>query len=210
MDLDRITVKAPLHHWQEILEEWVFVNKKIARITKGKFAPYLYKERTNLGVLASAGVKSGWAALEECRTEKSGKEDETLSYQGRADLLLWRDNRHDQVEAKFMRRSLTAPTLKRIETVHGKAKNDAVRSTSNESKKENFIALTFIVPWVKNGEITDKTPSHINVFLDDLYRELKPTIFASVFPGEVGAPLVGAEHRTGLGIILIGEVMKSL
>lgn len=205
MNLERIVVKTPLRHWQEILEEWVFMNKKITRITKGKFAPYSYKERTNLGVLASAAVKTGWAALEECRAEKSEKEDEALFYQGRADLLLWRDTRNDQVEAKFMRRSLTAPSLKRIETVHGKAKGDAARSTSNESKKENFVALTFIVPWIKSGEKTDETHGQVNDFLDSLYQELKPTIFASVFSGE--APLVGAEYRTGLGVILIGHAV---
>ena len=208
MNLDKIVVKPPLRHWQEILEEWVFMNKKITRITNGKFAPYSYKERTNLGVLASAAVKTGWAALEECRTEKSEKEDETLSYQGRADLLLWRDARNDQVEAKFMRRSLTAPTLKRIEKVHGKARGDAARSTTNESKKENCVALTFIVPWVKSEEKKDDTHGQVEALIDSLYRELKPTIFAYVFSWDV--PLVGAEHRTGLGVILIGHAVLRL
>jgi len=205
MNIERHIAKAPLRHWHEILEEWVFMNKKISRVTKGKFVPYSYKERTNLGVLAGAAVKTGWAALEECRAEKAEKEEKTLFYPGRADLLLWRDTINDQVEAKFMRRSLTAPTMKRIETVHRKAKGDAARSISNESKKENFVALTFIVPWVKKGAFTDETHGQVNDFLDSLICELKPTLLASVFPGE--APLVGAEHRTGLGIILIGHVV---
>jgi hypothetical protein len=204
MNTERIKVKAPLKHWQEILEEWVFINKKVFRVTNGDFSPYSYRERTNIGVLAGTAVKTGWSALEECSSEKTTTNDTAEVYQGRSDLLLWRDVRHDQVEAKFMRRSLNAPTLKRIETVHGKAKSDAMRSTSNESRKENFIALTFIVPWVENT-IEEDCSRKINIFLDELYTELKPTIFASVFPGK--STLVGAEHRAGLGVVLIGHAV---
>jgi hypothetical protein len=54
--IERLEVKEPLLHWREILEEWVFMNKKISSATKGKFVPYSYKERTNLDIMVVSNV----------------------------------------------------------------------------------------------------------------------------------------------------------
>jgi len=198
---DDILVKEPLEYWQEILEEWIFINKRTYRITNKQLAPYGYKERTNIGVLADAAVKTGWIALEECRSEKIAKHDKSKTGHGRSDLLLWRDIRHDHVEAKLTRVSLKSPTLKRINTVFSKAKRDVMRTTKKIEKEEKLIALTFIVPWVKKD--VEYNDGEIEEFIIRIKKEIDPTIFVCVFPGKV--ELVGAAGKYGLGVILIGN-----
>jgi hypothetical protein len=98
MKLGEVDVKSPLKHWEEILEQWVRLNREIFEHAKGKFAAYSYRERPNVGVMAGAAVRAGWVALEECWSEKEGASGVR---NGRADLWLWRDIHHERIEAKF-------------------------------------------------------------------------------------------------------------
>ena len=57
MKLGEVDVKPPLKHWEEILEQWVRLNREIFEHAKGKFAAYSYRERPNVGVIPDSAVK---------------------------------------------------------------------------------------------------------------------------------------------------------
>lgn len=139
---DRVVTKSPMKHWHEILEEWVSQVRKISRITDKmsrstgeEFTPYAYREQTNVGVLASAATRAGWAALQERRVEKQANDGIRDNYLGRADLLLCNGTIIDQIEAKLTRCSLSSPALKRVVSKHNKAIVDSKKLSSNSTKK---------------------------------------------------------------------------
>ena len=98
---DHIKVKRPLGYWKELLQEWVFMVHRVYRVSKKRTSVHAEKERANTGLLAAAATRNGWVALEECRTEKVDKHLKNGTYHGRCDLVLWRDSRHHEIEAKF-------------------------------------------------------------------------------------------------------------
>jgi hypothetical protein len=203
MKLGEVDVKSPLKHWEEILEQWVRLNREIFEHAKGKFAAYSYRERPNVGVMAGAAVRAGWVALEECWSEKEG----ALSVRnGRADLWLWRDIHHERIEAKF---TTDGPSelIKKIRLRHESAKADA-RKLGNLIDAQN-VALTFIVLRVRDNEKEDFEKSVVEV--TNHCRDLSPKIFASVFPGWV--PRLGAdkneEGKYAQGVIVIGDIVTA-
>ncbi len=206
MKLDRIEVSAPLLHWEGILQRWICLNKEIYHATKGEFAPYSCRERPNIGVMACAAVKAGWAALEECWSEKNAKPNAKETYHGRVDLMLWRESRHERIEAKFTCDGFLE--LKRkIKTRHDSAKDEAARL--GRSPNSRNLALTFIVPRVEHYDL--KLFQDAALDLMGHCMKLSPAIFASVFPGK--APRrTGDEHDENMisaGIIVIGDIASS-
>lgn len=198
MKLDRIEVSAPLLHWKGILEQWVWLNKEIYNATKGEFAAYSYRERTNIGVMACAAMKAGWAAFQECCSEKNAR-----LTPGRVDLMLSCNGFHEQIEAKFTCDGF-GKLKGKIKRKHDSAKTDAAALARLPNSRN--LALTFIVPRVNDYDLN---PFHDAVLdLMDHCMKLSPAIFGSVFPGK--APRrSGAEseqHMISAGIIVIGDV----
>ena len=128
---DHIKVKRPLGYWKELLQEWVFMVHRVYRVSKKRTSVHAEKERANTGLLAAAATRNGWVALEECRTEKVDKHLKNGTYHGRCDLVLWRDSRHHEIEAKFARISIDARTNNRIDKAHARALEDSSRSTGS-------------------------------------------------------------------------------
>lgn len=118
-------------YWRELLEQWVFLVERVHRVTGEKHAVYSYKERTNVGILAAAATANGWIALEECRSTKYLGVDSDEVYQGRSDLRIWRDKRHHEVEAKFLRVALASSSTSRLTKASEKSISDAARSVKS-------------------------------------------------------------------------------
>ncbi|OQA93940.1 MAG: hypothetical protein BWY27_00006 [Bacteroidetes bacterium ADurb.Bin234] len=204
---DDVRAKRPLRYWKELLYEWVLMVHRVYRVSNKKASVYAEKERANTGLLAAAAIKNGWVALEECRTEKSHKQFKRSTYSGRCDLMLWRDIRYHEIEAKFSRISIVARSNVRVDKAYAKAVADSKRSTSAGYRSEKKIAITYIVPVVRPKLIKKLTDDQIAVRLKELIQaienEKKPTLIAYAFPGPV--QLVGSKN-IGLGVILIGVI----
>ncbi len=194
-------------YWHELLQQWVFLVERVHRLTKGQHAVYAYKERTNVGLLASAATANGWIALEECSSEKHVTTAKDHVYQGRSDIRIWRDKRHHEIEAKFLRVALTSSSNSRLEAASARAISDASRSIKNGSR-DRKIAVTFVAPMLTKTQCESLSPAEKHEYMEKLLQyisEQKPSFIAYAFPGEVEA--VGS-MRKSLGIILFGAEPK--
>ncbi|MBS0391448.1 MAG: hypothetical protein JSR23_09925 [Proteobacteria bacterium] len=193
-------------YWRELLEHWVFQVERGYRVTTGKDPVYKYKERTNVGLLAAAATANGWVALEECRSEKMTRDEEDR-YQGRSDLRIWRDSRHHELEAKFLRVALKSESTTRLDTATENSMQDAVRSLPSGAKFDRKIALTFAVPMVTTKQFERLGSEEVNRLLAELneyvLKNAKPDFFASVYPGK--AEVSGRPNRVSLGVVLFGR-----
>ncbi|NMG17468.1 hypothetical protein [Aromatoleum bremense] len=192
-------------YWRELLEQWVFLVERIHRVTVEKHSVYSYKERTNVGLLAAAATANGWIALEECRSEKYSSKDSEEVYQGRSDLRIWRDKRHHEIEAKFLRIALTSTSTTRLTKAAEKSVADAARSVESGDRFDRKIAVTFVVPTLTNSQadkLSEKMQSEHQERLINFIQEKKPSFMAYAFPGR--APVAGSLNRQALGVILFG------
>lgn len=204
--LSHVNVVSRYKYWRELLEHWVFLVERSYRVTDGQHAVYAYKERTNIGLLAASAVANGWLALEECRSEKYASEDGDDVYHGRSDLRIWRDKRHHEVEAKFLRVPLISESTTRLNRVAEKAIADAARSVATGERFDRKIAITFVVPMLTVSQFEKASPEDIRSNLERLIKyiqDTKPHFLACSFPG-IGT-VSGREHRRSLGVILFGR-----
>lgn len=206
---DHIEVRRPLTYWKELLNEWVFLVNRVYRISGGQASVYAEKERANTGLLAAAATRNGWVALEECRAQKRDRylKSTKYNYNGRCDLMIWRDKRHHIIEAKFARQLITARSNSKIEKAHRKAIADSIRSTSGGYKSEKMIAISYLVPVItpnqKESMSTEEIASRLKETIVSLRRQYRPNLFSYAFPGPVA---LQGSNNFGLGVILIGQI----
>ncbi len=93
-----VVTSARLDHWHKLLEAWCTVHELFCCIAEGD-AIWWHTERSNVGALAGAAWRIGWAALEEFGLDKVVKR---RAANGRGDLFLQSDTAHDYVEAKHV------------------------------------------------------------------------------------------------------------
>lgn len=203
---DHVRAKKSLAYWGELLQEWVFMVHRVYRISKKRSSVHGESERANTGLLAAAAVKNGWVALEECRTEKIAKKG-SETYYGRCDLVLWRDQRHHEIEAKCCRVNLFGSWERTIRS-HQRSMDDSSRSTYAGYRSEKKIAVTYIIPIItlKKLEIytDDEISSELLKMIKFLKKETSPRLLSYAFPGP--ADMEGREKKA-LGVILIGDLM---
>lgn len=203
----QVNVVSRYKYWRELLEHWVFLVERGYRVTEGKYAVYAYKERTNVGLLSASAVANGWVALEECRSDKYTSEDSDEVYQGRSDLRIWRDKRHHELEAKFIRVPLNSESTTKLDRIAEKAIADAVRSVATGARFDRKIAVTFVVPMLIESQIKKASPEDIRDSLDRLLKYIqstKPHFCASSFPG-IATVSGGRVDRRSLGVVLFGR-----
>jgi len=204
---DYVKAKGKLRYWNELLREWVFMVHRVYRISKKRSAVYAEKERANTGLLAAAAIKNGWVALEESITKKYDKNPGKETYRGRCDLVLWRDQKHHEIEAKFMRHVLFSKNRDRIDRVYNKAISDSYRSTFDGLRSEKKIAITYIVPVINPTRLEKSTgleiKHEISGLIKDIKKEYSPLLLSYAFPGPID---MEGTKRKALGVILIGEI----
>lgn len=202
----QVNVISRYEYWRELLEHWVFLVERGYRVTNGQHAVYAYKERTNVGLLSATAVANGWFALEECRSEKYSSQDSGDVYQGRSDLRIWRDKRHHELEAKFLRVPLISESTTRLNRTDENATKDAERAVGAGARFERKIAVTFVVPMLTVSQLQKTSEESIRSNLErllDYIQDTKPHFCASCFPG-IGT-VSGREHRRSLGVVLFGR-----
>lgn len=205
---DHSRAKHKLRYWNEILQEWIFMVNRVYRISKKHSGVHAEKERANTGLLAAAAVRNGWVALEESKTEKEDKNDSKSSYVGSCDLILWRDQRHHEIEAKFMRHVLFSSNRDKIIKTYNKAIADSLRSKYTGLRSEKKIAITYIVPIIAPSKLQayteDEIGKELQLLIKDIKQEFSPDLIAYTFPGEID--MVKKGNHKALGVIMIGNL----
>jgi hypothetical protein len=208
--------------WRPFLETWHELNEKCVKHTDGAYAPFCYRERTNVGILSSSAVKHDWVALEEYKTKKNvlGKR---LQYDGRADLFLIHKIKTRkvlfEVEAKLIRKNVGTEHGRQHERVLLRAKNAAGQNCPNNDHDyiEHKVALAFIVPFIVSSKKT--TTPDFNRFeqqtnLGSLIQSISdtsPELLAYSFVDKGCELLVGEsqEPKFGFGIIMAGNIVET-
>lgn len=202
-----VDVKRRYAYWRELLQQWCFLVERVYRVTGGNEAVYCYRERCNVGLLASAAATNGWVALEECALEKYIEGGSQEVYRGRADLRIWRDRRYHEVEAKFARLALSnSAKTPRFDKASEKALEDASRSVATGARVDRKVAVAFVVPTIPATPKRDIPEERIDQFRDLLVnriRKTEPAFMAWSFPGPAKAS--GSVDRMALGIVLFGK-----
>ena len=204
---DSVEVKRPLIYWRELLHEWTFMVHRVYRVSGKSNSVHAEKERANTGLLAAAATRTGWVALEESSVEKTDKYSAKLTYSGHCDLVLWRDKRHHEIEAKVTRPSLSSRSTNKLNKAHMKALSDSSRSTKAGLRSEKKIGITYAIPHMKPRALSLLSEDDIATKLLALIAEIrathKPTILAYAFPGPI--KMVKSKN-IGVGVILIGNI----
>lgn len=201
-----------LKEWGGILCQWICLNKGMYESSdkkNGIFPPYSFRERPNVGVMAAAAIKDGWFALEECWAEKNEVDS---TFDGRADLKIWRGNIQYQIESKF-----TCDSFDKLKNKISSRHKDAIKDAKNHRGEEKKIAMTFIVPRIEEKEY-EKVSFEKNLDdLIDLSRDFEPRyprFLGAVFPGKVERKTgdrhdtISSINKVSYGIIVIGHLVE--
>jgi len=203
MAFEFIETTEELSHWEGILHQWIYINKETYKTTNSVHAPYSYRERPNISALASAAVKAGWLALEECWLPKNNSFNE---YHGRADLMIWKENKSSIIEAK-----LTCDTFDKLKSKKIINRRDSSREDAKKcliTKASEHIALTFVIPrFEENQNNYSQNVTELIQFCRDLSPA--PGLFATTFPGQVSRKTgdKNDDQMFSSGVILIGEIV---
>jgi hypothetical protein len=133
-----------------ILKTWFSVLSNYA--VRAKDSPFWYRERTQIGFLAIAAWLSGWAVLEEWRTEKNsdGKKSN-----GRNDLWIGKGKLDWYIEAKHTWCEIhksEEKILKILNRAFSDAKSSMEKLKCESSKK---VAAVFVSPAWKGKSKSD-------------------------------------------------------
>lgn len=184
--------RSPL--FKDLIEKWDHTLREFENVMSVEDLPYVYGERTNLGLLAVASAQVGFIALEEYRTEKKGK-------YGRSDLWLY-NGVHSvdiSIEAKFCELSwnskIVAQKLKKL--------LDAAVDNAEVTKKYEgatySLGIAFIRPYnadpnqfisstywnqISNRSLTDADFCAMHLCRKDIWTKQK---YAKGYPGIVMA-----------------------
>jgi len=134
---------------KNLIEKWDQTLKDFENVMTIEDLPYVYGERTNIGLLAVAAAKIGFVVLEEYAQQKN---QDGQSKPGRADLWLYsEDNSLDiSIEAKFKELSWNS---KRVAELIKPILEDAVHDVEKVRPYEDArysLGIAFIRPYNAN------------------------------------------------------------
>ncbi len=145
-------ISALMNKWFKEMERY--------RDATGGDVSWWYTERANVGMLASAAVRSDWAALEEYSTDKARppKKGGKPSSKGRCDLYLMAPKQWDKNEVSFAFETkqvwqpigTSEPKLERIKKAWDRAVHDAGCLLSKEA--DHRMAGLFVVPYIQKAD----------------------------------------------------------
>jgi hypothetical protein len=193
----RVKQRKGMVHWEPLLEEWLLANARYCRVMDGDDAAYIYRERTQIGILSGAAWRCGRIALEETPKEK-GHRNKT-KWLGRTDLYMATEDTEELIEAKYKWLSLNSTQLAELAIkALGEALKDAKLTRSND-KDLRCIGLVFLpvyLPPSSQKSIDEKIASAIEEI-----SSLKCHSVAWFFPKEFRA------HKDGYKNIIPGVFM---
>lgn len=196
---------------RSLLGAWIEAAQRYTRLFKGDDCCWWYNERTNVSVLAGAAWTLGWAALEECPTEKhpskvtrteaeAEPEDENLRH-GRIDLYIATEEQGLTFEAKHAWQRL--PGNSGVSSGRKAARIAALQIQSKITDRR--YAATFIVPFFASNE--DLGGQHLQNWIQSQVTALSDATesYGYYFPTLQPGQLVNCQDFTYPGVILVIE-----
>jgi hypothetical protein len=142
----KIKKRKGMLHWELLLEEWLLANERYCRIMDGEDAPFIYNERSNVGILAGAAWRCGRVSLEEFQQEKGHKNKP--KWNGRADLYMASEESEELIEAKFSWLNLRSNEMNtQAKKVLNSAIDDA-KKTRGTNPEIRCIGVAFLPVWI--------------------------------------------------------------
>lgn len=143
-----VSNRKGMQHWNGLLEKWIEFNERYCCVMKGGDAPFLYTERSHVGMLSAAAWHSGLISLEEFQHKKGYKNKK--KHHGRADLYIGGEGIEDFIEAKFSWISLDSKRVKiQAENTLTAALID-VGKTAGGKLDETAVGVAFLSMYSKN------------------------------------------------------------
>lgn len=198
----RLSDRSPLAHWRPMIAEWLKTVERYCSVLKGDDAPYVYTERANTGILASAAWLSGYVALEEFQSPKGLRNKFKTS--GRVDLYLASNEFEEIVEAKQSWISLGMSGNRQVDHARKKL-NNAVDDARLSRAGDAELACTGVA--FLSGYLSDKRKDKLEQFIHgtvETFRNADFPLVAWCFPKEVRA-LANDNGEMLPGIILVAS-----
>jgi hypothetical protein len=201
VSVDRVPQRARPNELGRILNTWTKVLQRYLERTndpKNDF-PWLYSERSCVGMLSVAAWQAGGLGLEEWGTEKRRKGS---SYRGRNDLYLQLGEGVWYAEAKHAYINLDSDdtiTKKKIKKTIVDSKQSA--KLMKRVPKSQRLAITFLAPACISETSDPEGRETWNSFIQSL-EERQPSFMASLFHSE---PTTYGREQQPLGIVLFGQ-----
>lgn len=152
-----------------ILNRWIIIQREYLEEHDFEDSIFWYNERANISGLAGATWRSSGIALEEFSARKGDDKH------GRVDLYIAHGNNSILIEAKHDWLYLHENQGDKYQTVldrsHKNAKKD-IKKTMRMHPDDLGLALTFIVPYFKNGKDVDDQIEELKSYIQESNHDL--------------------------------------
>jgi len=192
---------------EQLLRAWVSATQRYTDLFDGDDCCWWYNERTSVSVLAGAAWTIGWAALEECPTEKrppnlSGVEADSPTRRGRIDLYISTDREELTFEAKQVWQRL--PGFSKVGDGRDIARAAALNIPAHTT--DRLFAATFLVPFFVEADLIGGE-ADLTAWVHDQVGRLERTFesCAYYFPSRKAGQLKNVAEFTYPGVMLIIE-----
>ena len=144
--------KRKLKILKPIIEQWLRINREYIEEGDYEDSLYMYNERSTVGSLAGAVWRCGGYAQEEYSATKGDKNNEI---NGRIDLFFRFSHKNIIIEAKQLWIEVLENNRKNIKNLIEKsmknAEEDIVKTVAANDYGDFNMAVTFVVPYWKEG-----------------------------------------------------------
>ena len=202
--------KKGLDHWDALLEEWLLAHERYCRIMKDYDAAHWYKETPNVSILCAAAWRCGRIALQEFKTKKKVRGEE--SWVGRGDLWICTDTdgKEEFIEAKHKFVSLSGAKdkdgLPAIRTSMEEATEAANEARRGQGAETAALAVVFASVYAPKRSI-DKIDQLIKEFCETIKSSADYHALAWCFPKET-RKLQGKKGYYNPGIAMLVKNIK--
>jgi len=173
---------GPFPKLEDLLLEWVWVNKHSAKEWEWNDCPWWYNERASLSTLAGAVWNVGGVVLEEYASKKRSREGK---YSGRCDLYFQIGKTEFIAEAKQCWLSTEKNAGSTYQYVSESLNMACARARDNRAgtkKREKLIGIVFAVPHITPSGVETRGAKKIILEWQQEILKIKNCALAWVFP----------------------------
>lgn len=147
---------GPFRTLKELLWEWTWLNREMAKSWKWKDCPWWYNERASISTLAGAVWSAGGIALEEYASRKRRGSGNS---HGRCDMYFCMEHKEYVAEAKqcWLNAGSQAGDMSvPVKDCIVQACNDAKNNRPDLQGGEALLGITFVVPRIPQSDLENE------------------------------------------------------